>query len=61
MAPDINSHIQTRVAGLMIRGDQVMWMVLLPIAVIASISALGFVPLLAYAEVEEDRTPYIGM
>jgi len=45
----------------MIRGDQVMWMVLLPIAVIASISALGFVPLLAYTEVEEDRTPYIGM
>jgi hypothetical protein len=38
-----------------------MWMVLLPIAVIASISALGFVPLVAYAEVEQDRTPYMGL
>jgi hypothetical protein len=38
-----------------------MWMVLLPIAVIASVSALGFVPLLAFAEVDQDRTPYMGL
>jgi nitrate reductase NapE component len=43
-------------------GDFIMWMVLFPIAVIASISALGFVPFLAlHVKADENTTPYGGM
>jgi hypothetical protein len=39
-----------------------MWIVLFPIAVIASISALRFVPFLAmHVKADENNTPYGGM
>jgi len=38
-------------------GDVAMW-ILLPIAFIASMSALGLVPLMAPVKSDHDRTPY---
>ena len=37
-----------------------MWFTLLPIAIFASMSALGFAPAWLPAETDENRTPYSG-
>jgi hypothetical protein len=38
-----------------------MWTILLPIAIIASMSALGFAPAWLPVETDEDRSPYSGL
>ena len=37
-----------------------MWFILLPIAIFASMSALGFAPAWLPVETDENRTPYSG-
>ena len=41
-------------------GGLSMWMILLPIAFIASMSALGFAPAWLPLEKDDDRPPYSG-
>ena len=38
-----------------------MWFILLPIAIFASMSALGFAPAWLPVETDENRTPYSGL